>query len=226
MIRIVIITEKDSERYTKFIDSQSDISLVGQGQNGYDAIKVVSCLKPDITLLDETLYLADSTKITLTLKYRVPAMKIIILASAQENLQVLKAISCGASGCLLKNSLQERFIAGIKTVYHGGCLMTQETAAKAFTLFPYTNRDSTKASGSPTPQEMPFPLYANLSRQELQIIACISKGLSNREIGEYLPLKAGTIRNYISTILEKTGFKNRTQIAVYSCNAGFTGEPG
>ncbi|MDR1250563.1 MAG: response regulator transcription factor [Treponema sp.] len=223
MIHLVIVSEKDSERLTmqQYLDSQPDITIVGQGRDGYDALKLVSRLKPDIILLDESLPMADGTAITPTLKYRSPKTGIIILTAFQENIQVLKAINCGASGYLLKNTLQEKFIAGIKTVYNGGCLMSPETAAKAFRMFSDTGRSHHPIAASvPSPQKKPFPLYSSLSKQELQVITCIARGFSNKEISEYLSLKEGTVRNYISTIFEKTGVKNRTQVALYAYSIG------
>jgi DNA-binding NarL/FixJ family response regulator len=222
MIHLVIVSGKDSERLTiqQYLDSQSDITIVGQGRDGYDALKLVSRLKPDIILLDESLPVADGTAITPTLKYRSPKTGIIILTAFQENIQVLKAINCGASGYLLKNTLQEKFIAGIQTVYNGGCLMSPETAAKAFRMFSDTGRSHPIAASVPSSQEKPFPLYSNLSKQKLQVISCIAKGFSNKEISEYLSLKEGTVRNYISTIFEKTGVKNRTQVALYAYSIG------
>ncbi|MDR2741892.1 MAG: response regulator transcription factor [Treponema sp.] len=227
MIRIVIISGKDSERYTiqKIVDSQFDISVVGQGRDGYDALKIVPRLKPDIVLLDETLPMVDGivngVEIIPVLMHRSSKTRIIILtASFHENLRVLKAISYGASGYLLKNTRQEKIIAGIKTVYNEGCLMTPEIAAKAFRMFPNVSRNTPKASFFSTPMEMSFSSYPNLSKQELQIVVYITKGLSNKEIGKYLALKEGTVRNYITSILEKTGLKNRTQIAVYAYNTG------
>ncbi|MDR2069912.1 MAG: response regulator transcription factor [Treponema sp.] len=221
MICIVIIGGKESELYTKFIASQTDISIIGQGRDGYDALKIVPRLKPDIVLLDEILPPVDIADITLILRDRLPKMRVIILTSAYENTRILKAISCGASGYLLKDTRQEKFIAGIKTVYNGGCLMSPEIAAKAFRMFPDANRGSSR---TPARQEISFPRRVKISRQELQIITCISKGFSNREISKHLTLKEGTVRNYITSILEKTGLKNRTQIAIYACNTGFMNE--
>jgi DNA-binding NarL/FixJ family response regulator len=176
---------------------------------------LVSRLQPDIVLLDESLPVVDGTEITPTLKYRSPKTGIIILTAFQENIHVLKAINYGASGYLMKNTLQEKFIAGIKTVYNGGCLMSPETAAKAFRMFSDAGKNHPALYLSPR-QEKPFPLYSNLSKQESQVMTCVGRGLSNKEISEYLRLKEGTIRNYISAIFEKTGMKNRTQVALYA----------
>jgi DNA-binding NarL/FixJ family response regulator len=223
MIRTVIISGGGAERYTKFIASQPGISVLGQGRDGYDALKIAARIKPDVVLIDEILPLVDVAELTRILKCRLPKMRIIILASAHDNIRILKAISCGASGYLLKNIHEERFVAGIKTVYDGGCLMTQETAAKAFRLFP--PNAPAKAASPSARKEAPLTPYANISRQELRIIVYINKGFSNREISERLGLKEGTVRNYITSIFKKTGLKNRTQIAVYAGKAGLVKEP-
>jgi DNA-binding NarL/FixJ family response regulator len=220
MIRTVIVGGKELEQYEKFIASEPDISVVGKGWDGYEAIRMVNRLKPDITLLDEILPPVDIADITKILKCRFPKMGIIILTTAYGHTRVLKAISCGASGYLLKNARQEKFIAGIRTVYNGECLMTQEIAAKAFRLFPDANRAPAKAASLSIRQEFPFLLQAKISRQESKIIVFISQGFSNREISELLALKEGTVRNYITSILEKTGLKNRTQLAVHAYKAG------
>jgi DNA-binding NarL/FixJ family response regulator len=217
MICTAIIGGQEPEQYTKFIASQTDISILGQGRDGYEVIKMVSELKPDIALLDENLPPVDISNIIQTLKSRFPKIRIIILTAAYDNTRILKAISRGASGYLLKNTRQEKFIAGIKTVYNGGCLMTQETAAKAFKMFSDANKDvPAKADSLPARKETPFPLQAKISRQELRVMLCISKGLSTREISKRLSIKEGTVRNYITSILKKTGLKNRGQLIIYT----------
>ncbi|MDR3130495.1 MAG: response regulator transcription factor [Treponema sp.] len=224
MINIVIISSQNSEMddLKKIIDAQPDISVVGQGRDEYEALKIVSRLNPDIALLDETLHIIGCAEIIPSIKRRSPKTQIIILTSFQENFRVLKAIRCGASGYLLKNTGQERFIAGIKTVYNGNCLMATEIAAKAFKTDHGIKPDAQMSSffSSPVKRKKSSQLYIDFSRQELQVITCIAKGLSGKEIGEYLNLKEGTVRNYVTAILEKTHLKNRTQIAIYAHDAG------
>jgi DNA-binding NarL/FixJ family response regulator len=208
MIRIVIVSDKEPELniIQESVNSQNDISIVGHGRDGYEAIKLVAKLRPDIAILDESLPILNGADITPTLKCQSPGTRIIILASFHDNSQVLKAINYGASGYLQKNTPREKIISGIRTVSENGCLMTPEIAAKAFRMYPNANRNIPKA----------FFTSPCLSRQEFQIILCIAKGLSNKKIGARLSLKEGTVRNYITTILNKIHLKNRTQIAVYA----------
>jgi DNA-binding NarL/FixJ family response regulator len=226
MIRIIIVSGNDSERYTiqKFLDAQTDISIVGQGRDGYDAFKLVSRLKPNIALLDEMLPVLDGAEITPALKYQSPKTRIIILTSFNENSRVLKAISNGASGYILKNTRWDKFIAGIRIVYDDGCLMSPEIAAKAFRMSSNIKEKTPKDSFFPSSQKASFVLSSRFSRQELQVIHYIAQGLVNKKIGECLSLKEGTVRNYITTILEKTGLKNRTQLALFAYNIGLIKE--
>jgi DNA-binding NarL/FixJ family response regulator len=216
MIRIVIVSDKDTERgrIRAFLVSQLDFKILGEGKDGYELLKLVCDLKPDIALVDERLPFLDRTDIIPVLKRRSPETGAIILASYSENHQVLKAISEGASGCLLKDSGQDRFIAGIRTVYNGGSLMTPEIALKAFMMFRNEPRDVPL---------LPAP-FTNLPRIELQVTKCIAKGLSNKEIAAKLCFKEGTVRNYITAVFQRTGLKNRTQVALRAREAGFRAE--
>jgi DNA-binding NarL/FixJ family response regulator len=216
MIRVVIVSDNESElnNIKESIDSQTDISIAAQGRDGYEAIKVVSGLKPNIVIIDDLLPILDVANIIPTLKCQSPDTRIIIITSSHENPRLLRAIKNGASGYLLRNTNREKIITGIRTVYENGCLMTPEIAAKAFRMFPAANRNIPKA---------PF-ISTALSRQELQIILCIAKGFSNKKISASLSLKEGTVRNYITTIFDKIHLKNRTQIAVYAYTVGLIKE--
>jgi DNA-binding NarL/FixJ family response regulator len=213
MIRIVIVCDKDTERgrVRAFLTSQPDFEIPGEGKDGYDLLKLVGDLKPDIVLVEEHLPFLDETDVISTLKHRSPETGAIILASHSENHQVLKAISEGASGCLLKEAGQEKFVAGIRTVFNGGSLMTPEIALKAFMMFRNIPRDV---------PPLPAP-FASLPRIELQVTKCIARGLSNKEIAAKLCLKEGTVRNYITAVFQRTGLKNRTQVALQAHAAGF-----
>jgi DNA-binding NarL/FixJ family response regulator len=215
MIRIIIVSDKDVERgrMRAFLAAQPDFKILGEGQDGYGLLRLASDLKPHIALVDECLLLLNGMHVIPTLKCRSPETGVIILASHSENHLVLKAINDGASGCLLKDSRQDRFVEGIKTVYNGGSLMTPEIALKAFMMF----RNVRDIPPLPAP-------FANLPQIELQVAKWLAKGLSNKEIAAKLFLKEGTVRNYITMVFQRTGLKNRTQFALRAREAGFRAE--
>ena len=222
MIRIVVVAENRTEldAIQQYLSRQSDFELVGCGVDGYDAIHLVAAKKPDIALLDEQLPMLDGAETTLSLKRWSPKTRVIILTFNPENLRVLRAIGNGAAGYIPKNAALEVFRTGILIAHQGCTLMTREIAAKAFGLFPAIHDEPPRMRKPATQSWKTAILPINISRQELRLITCIGQGLSNKEIAASLQLSSGTIRNNISVILQKTGLRNRTQVAIYAYTIG------
>ncbi|GHU97482.1 DNA-binding response regulator [Spirochaetia bacterium] len=226
MIRIVVVAENRTELDTiqRYLSCQGDFELVGCGADGYDAIHLVAAKKPDIALLDEQLPMLDGAETTLSLKRWSPKTRVIILTFNPENLRVLRAISNGAAGYISKNSGLDVFRTGIRIAHQGCALMTREIAAKAFSLFPVIQDEPPRVRKPIPPSRKSAILPINISRQELRLITCIGQGLSNKEIAASLQLSSGTIRNNISVILQKTGLRNRTQVAIYAYTIGLVAD--
>jgi DNA-binding NarL/FixJ family response regulator len=222
MIKIVLIDGQERYRNSmkKLLSAQRDFEISGVGKDEYEAITLVGSLKPDILLIDINLQFIEGAKVIPILKTRSPATAIIILTSLDSDECVLSAISSGASGYLLKGPEIDNIAEKIRTVYNGGSLMTPEITTKVFRMFSEfaKNRDGL-LNGDPIPEIIrSFP--SNISKIEFQIIGFIGRGLSNREIAQRLCLQEGTIRNYISLILQKTALRNRTQIAIFAIRNG------
>jgi DNA-binding NarL/FixJ family response regulator len=228
MIKIVVIDgqEPDRERLRIFLSAQNDFEVVGVGKDGYEAIRLVETLKPDIALLDISLHYIDGVKVTSILKFRFPGTSIIILTTLDDDEYVFKAIYGGASGYLLKTPHTEAALAeGIRTVYNGGSLMTPKIATKAFRIFSELVKEKHTDRRFYQFQEELAPELPNISRTELRITAYVGQGLPNKEIAEKLRLRIGTVRNYISSILQKTGLRDRTQLAIYAIKNGLINQP-
>ncbi|MDL2229272.1 response regulator transcription factor [Treponema sp. OttesenSCG-928-L16] len=218
MIRIVIVDDHEMVRDSLriLLSAQEDFEVVGLGKDGYDAIRLVDMLKPDVVLLDIRIPIIDGSEVAGTLKYKSPSSVIIMLTSFDDDEYVIRSIRNGASGYLLKSSNIEELSKAIRTVYGGGSVMTPEIATKAFRLFSEMakgkNIPKTNAGYTDTDRQIP----SNISRTEFQIISFIGQGLSNKEIADRLELREGTIRNYISSILQKTNLRDRTQVAIFA----------
>jgi DNA-binding NarL/FixJ family response regulator len=126
----------------------------------------------------------------------------LLLTTFDEPDLILRALKAGVNGYILKNSPAERILSAIRLINTGG------TVFQADVLEFIRSRVSNNATGNNL-----FEML--LSPRELEVVKLISEGLSNKEIGEKLFLTNGTVRNHISTILEKTGLEHRTQIAVH-----------
>ncbi|QQO09787.1 response regulator transcription factor [Breznakiella homolactica] len=222
MIRIVIVDDQEVIRDSLniLLSSQEDFQIVGIGKDGYDAIRLVDTLKPDVVLLDVRMPIIDGAEATLTLKHRSPSSSIIILTTFDDDEYVLKSIRNGASGYLLKSSDMNELATAIRTVNEGGSLMTPGVMTKAFRLFSDLAKERTPPKSVYAPQEDKVQIPSNISRTEMQIVTYIGQGLSNKEIAKELSLREGTVRNYISSILQKTDLRDRTQVAIYAIKNG------
>lgn len=204
MIRIVIADDDAliREGLKMIIESQMDMNIVGEASNGHEAYTLCKSLKPDVALLDIRMPMMDgidSAEKILLEKLAYP----LLLTTFDEEEFVMRAIKIGACGYILKNSSAEKIISAIKTVYMGGCVFQADILEYVRIKINHLNQE--KKSGI---------LFAELSEREVDVVKLIAKGMSNQEIADALFISYGTVRNYISVILEKTHLEHRTQIAI------------
>lgn len=199
----VLIADDDAiirEGLKMIIESQPDLDFVGAAEDGKKAIELCREYKPDVTMLDIRMPGLDgigAAEVILGEKLSNP----LLLTTFDEPELILRALKCGVSGYILKNSPAERVLSAIRVIASGG------TVFQADVLEFIRGRVAMSGSG-----DQMFELL--LSPRELEIVQLIAEGLSNKEICDRLFLTNGTVRNHISTILEKTGLEHRTQIAV------------
>jgi DNA-binding NarL/FixJ family response regulator len=202
MIRI-LIADDDAiirEGLRMIIETQPDMEFLGAAPDGRKAVEQCRSLKPDVTMLDIRMPVMDgiqAAQAILEEKLSIP----LLLTTFDEPELILRALKAGVNGYILKNSPAERILSAIRVIHTGG------TVFQADILEFIRGRVSSSVSGSNL-------FEALLSPRELEIVKLIAEGLSNKDIGDKLFLSNGTVRNHISTILEKTGLEHRTQIAV------------
>lgn len=199
----VLIADDDAiirEGLKMIIETQPDLEFIGAASDGKQAVEMCRKFMPDVTMLDIRMPVMDgieAAKEIMEEKLSVP----LLLTTFDEPDLILRALKAGINGYILKNSPADRILSAIRVLHTGG------TVFQADVLEFMRSRVTSNASGNRLFEMM-------LSPRELDIVKLISEGLSNKEIGEKLFLTNGTVRNHISTILEKTGLEHRTQIAV------------
>lgn len=202
MIRI-LIADDDAiirEGLKMIIETQQDMEFLGAAANGEEAFGICKELRPDVVMLDIRMPVMDgieAAKHILESKLSMP----LLLTTFDEPELILRALQAGINGYILKNSPAERILSAIRVIHTGGTVLQPDI------LEFIRGRVSSGITGNHL-----FDML--LSPRELEIVKLIAKGLSNKEIGEALFLTNGTVRNHISTILEKTGLEHRTQIAI------------
>ena len=183
------------------LSSDPDITVAGIGYSGLEAIVLYKKLKPDILLMDIRMEKMNGLEAGELLLREYPDAKILYLTTFLDDDYIIKALHMGAKGYLLKQDY-ESLIPALKAVYAGQNVFGNEIVTKLPNLM--------GRAGKPNISEK-----YGITEKELEIIKKIAEGLSNKEIAEQLFLSEGTIRNNISTILDKLNLRDRTQLAIF-----------
>ena len=176
-------------------------------ENGLKAVEYCGREKVDVALLDVRMPVLDGLQAAREISQKTET-KPLILTTFDDDDFIVNAVKNGARGYLLKGSSPSRIMDAIRVVYEGGTVM-QDVAMDII-------RNELSAGRK---NSIPVGL---LTDRETEIVTLVSKGMSNREIAARLFMSEGTVKNYISVILDKTGLEHRTQIAIYY----LTGEKG
>ena len=221
MISIVIIHAQEMDRKTlaNHLSSKGDINILGFGKDGYDALKIVGSLNPDIALISSQLDYIEGQEIPPLLKLRSPRTSVILLADNVNDKQLLRAVINDVAGFVCRKTDFNFLPEIIKWVAGGGRYISPGLSAKILKIISSSNRNPQQKI-----REARFPAADDpvsfLSKKELQIISRLGEGYSSSEIASELKLSAGTVKNNISTLIHKTGLENRLQIVLYAINHG------
>ena len=221
MIKIVLvdIDEEGKNKITNLISSQKDLVIQGTGKDNYDAIMLVKKFQPDIMLLDASLGIADGVEICCTLKRYSPSTEIVIYSSRVEDSLIQEMVKGKITGCLLIGKDMDRLAGILRRIHQGECYVNSQITARAFQILAEFFRGKVSESQIPNGKQQSLP--KGFSKTELKLLHLIAEGQSSKEIAQTLCIKDGTVRNYISSVMQKAGLKNRTQIALYALQNGF-----
>lgn len=205
-IRIMLVDDHAivREGLRILLAEDAEFLIVGEAQNGAEAIELAPIVQPHVILMDLVMPNVDGIQATQALQHVLPTSRIIVLTSFSDDQWVSKAIQAGASGYLLKNVLKAELFLAIRTVASGQPFLHAEAQR---TLM----RQSTA----------PPSLLPSLTERERSVLDGIVGGLSNKEIARSLHLTEGTVKGYVSTILTKLAVADRTQAALYAIKHGF-----
>lgn len=214
MIRIAIADDQVllREMLSMVLSSDSEMEIVGLAANGEEILDICREKKPDIVLLDIRMPVKDGVFALETIKKEMPHMKVIMLTIFGDERNVLEAYKKGANGYVLKDIKPPMLIMTIKCVFEGFFIMQDEIAGLV------RKRIKLSVSRKVSELEVLEELHDEygLDALDRKIIRLLVDGKSNKEIGEALNYSEGSIKNRISRILETTGLKDRTQIAVFA----------
>lgn len=199
------------------LEANKDFSVTDTLANGQEVLESIKKKKPDIILMDVRMPVMDGTVCTKYVKEKYPNIKVIILTTFDDDDFIFSALKYGASGYLLKGASTKELYNAIKTVYQGGAMINPDITEKVFRLF-------SKMAQANYAIQVNDKDTQNFSQHEWLVIQQVGFGLSNKEIAAKLFLSEGTVRNYISKILDKLQLRDRTQLAIWAVQTGVTSE--
>jgi len=201
-MRILIVDDDKlvTESLKTILESDADIDVAGTCNSGCDAVELYFKLKPDVLLLDIRMNGMTGIDAAEKILEKDRDAKILFLTTFSDDEYIVRAFQIGAKGYILKQDF-ESIIPSVKAVFMGQSVFGDEIISKLPVLSGEKNKKSINDY--------------NLSKREIEIIEHVANGLSNREISNRLFLSEGTVRNYISIILEKLKLRDRTQLAVF-----------
>lgn len=208
-IRILVVEDQHivREGMVAILSLQTDMEIVGEAENGLQAVQLARKTKPDVILLDMVMPLQDGLTTIPKLKEISPNFRILVLSSFAHSNQVYQAIKTGALGYLLKDTPRVQLLQSIREVARGQASLQPSIAMKVISDFEKTNASSSL-------------INEHLTQREMETLRLIARGLSNQEIALEMVVNERTIAKYVSSILNKLHLANRTQAALYALREG------
>ncbi len=213
MIRLLLVDDQRLMRdgLRTLLELEDDFVVVGEAENGQEALNLYEDLLPDVILMDIRMPIMDGVKATQQLIERWPDARVIILTTFDDDEYVFEGLRAGARGYLLKAVSSEELATAIRTVAAGGALIDPSVTRKVMAEF---------ARSARTPRAGTSELIEPLSDREVEVLRLIANGYTNKEIASRLYLAEGTVKNYVTSILGKIGARDRTQAALRAQELG------
>jgi DNA-binding NarL/FixJ family response regulator len=213
-IRVLLVDDQAlfREGLETLLSVHKDIQVAGQASNGQEALEVAAQVRPDVVLMDLRMPVLDGVQATRLLKEAQPRCRVIVLTTFDDDEYVFDALRAGAAGYLLKDVASARLVEAIRATARGESILEPSVAAKVIAEF-------TRVS-SLVPAAQMEQLVEPLSERELEILALIARGASNKEIAGQLFIAEGTVKNHVTHILGKLGVRDRTQAALKARELG------
>jgi len=212
-IRVLLVDDQRlmREGLRTLLELEPDLQVAGEAGDGQAALDAYATMGPDVVLMDLRMPGMDGVEATRRMREQWPAARVIILTTFDDDASVFEGLRAGALGYLLKDVSGHDLADAVRTVAGGGALIQPSVARRVLAEF---------ARLAPPARPPDAGLAEPFSEREREIVRLLAAGLSNREIGDRLCLAEGTVKNYVTSILQKLGARDRTQAALRAREIG------
>src|SRR5437763_7668629 len=212
-IRVVLADDQDMVRagFAMILDAQDDIEVVGEAEDGEQAVAEAIRLSPDVLVMDIQMPTLDGIGATrAVLAQTRPAPRVLVVTTFDVDQYVYDALRAGASGFLLKNAPPEELVRAVRVIAAGDSLLAPQVTTRLIEAF---------ARQAATPPAPPAALD-ELTPREREVLALVARGLSNSEIADSLIVSRGTVKTHVERILMKLNLRDRIQAVVLAYETG------
>lgn len=195
------------------LEQHDDFAVVAEAANGEQAVDAAKFHAPDIVLMDLRMPVLNGVEATRRIVAELPATRVIVLTTFEDDTEVYDALHAGAVGYLLKASPSEKLVEAIRLTAQGESFIEPSVTAKLLAHFSRLAKQERRRA-------TPLPLAEPLSTRELEVLRQLTEGRSNKEIAAELHIAEGTVKNHMTNVLGKLGVLDRTQAALRARELG------
>jgi DNA-binding NarL/FixJ family response regulator len=197
----------------KLLDSDDEITIVGEARNGTECIKKLGELKPDILLLDLRMPDKNGLGVLEEVNFDTLPTRVIVLTAAEDDRDVVRAMRLGARGVVLKESAIDLLVKTIHRVHAGEIYLDSHMTAELIKAFSASSESGARSQK---------PL---VSDREMEVVQLVTQGFQNKEIGEKLFISEQTVKNHMAHIFDKLGVSDRLELALYAIHHRLIDKP-
>lgn len=212
-IRLLVVDDQPVVRrgLSLMLSMEPDMEVVGEGCDGLEAVERAQRLRPDVVLMDLHMPRKGGVGATREICALLPQTRVLVLTTMEAEQAVFDAVRAGAMAYLLKDASESEVVETVRAVHRGESHLTPQIARKVLDEFRRIGELSPLAAG---PAEESADDVALLTGKESKVLQLIAEGKSNRQIGAMMFLAEGTVKNYVSRIMDKLHASSRTELAV------------
>lgn len=219
MIRVVLVDDQPLVRagFRALLDSEEDIDVVGEADDGAAALELVGATAPEVVLMDIRMPVMDGLDATrrIVADQRLSAVKVIMLTTFEFDEYVFESLQAGASGFLVKHTVPAELVRAVRVVAAGEALLSPSVTRRLIQKF--TSRPTFAGVGTG---------MESLTGREREVVALVAEGLANREIAEELVISPETARTHVGRAMTKLNARDRAQLVVFAYQSGLVRASG
>lgn len=213
MIRVLLADDQQlvREGFARLLRDVEDIDVVGQAADGQEVVDQVKRTPVDVVLMDIRMPVMDGVEATSRIASAVPGVRVLVLTTFDLDEEVHRALQAGASGFLLKDTPYDQLVHAIRAVAGGDSVLAPSATRRLLATY--------AAAAAPDVEDA--RRLERLTEREREVLALMSEGLSNAEIGERVFLSEATVKTHVGRVLTKLDCRDRVQAVVFAFRSGF-----